>query len=197
MVCLWESSGFGLTNSVLLCRPRHPFFELVLRMLPEPSFRIQKDTVMRTNPRFLTAVLQRYCELNLSRTQLCKRDPTASPDCVYIAPSHLFETIDVVVLKRCYLQCENNWLKKNTTSSLVRNECSALIRQTKALGSLSGEINSEDRLARHLYLHLGYNPEATSKDRCAKGTLLNTFLKRYWTYVHGFRPTYLNPCHAA
>ena len=181
-----------MTNSVLLCRPRHPFFELALRMLSEPSFRIHKNVVQSTGPRFLTAVFKQYRELNLSRTQLCERDPTASSDCVYIAPWYLFETIDPIMLKKCRWRCENDWLKNNSTSPLVRNECSALILQSKARGSYALEINSEERLARHLYLHLGYSP--ASKGRCDYG--LNTLLKRYWTYIHGIGLSYVQLCRA-
>ena len=183
-----------MTNSVLLCRPWHPFFELALRMLSEPSFRIHKNVVQSTGPRFLTAVFKQYRELNLSRTQLCERDPTASSDCVYIAPWHLFETIDPIMLQKCRWRCENDWLKNNSTSPLVRNECNALILQSKARESFALEINSEERLARHLYLHIGYWPEAAPKDRCANGTMLNTFLKGYRTYMHGTGLSYVNLC---
>ena len=177
---------------MLLCRPRHPFFELALRMLSEPFFRNRSHVVERTGPRFLTAVLQRYRALNPSRTRLCERDPTASPDCVYVAPSHLFETIDILLLSFCQSRCENEWANIDSTPSLVRNECAALLQQTKARGSLTGEINSEERLARHLYLHLGYSP--ASKGRCDYG--LNTLLKRYWTYIHGIGLSYVQLCRA-
>lgn len=156
-------------------------------MLREPSFRNHSDVVMRTGPRFLTAVLQRYRELNPSLTRRCDREPTASPDCVYIAPSHVFESLDLIFRRRCLSRCENEWLVNSSTPLLVRNECTALLRQSKARGSVTGEDNSEERLALHHYLHLGYFTDSKGRYEYQ----LDSLLMGFWTYKHDIGLVYL------
>lgn len=188
MAALWDQSGFGVTNAVLLCRPRHPFFELALRMLSDPVFRNDSDVVKRTGPRFLTAVLQRYRALNTARTRLCEHDPTASPDCVYVASSHIFESLDLMLSRTAQWRCADVWLVNASTPQLLRDECSALVQRSKARGSIFGEDSSEERLALHHYLHLGYLKN--SKNHI--DYQLNMFLNGYWTYMHDIGLAYIH-----
>ena len=156
-------------------------------MLSEPLFRNEGHVVKRTGPRFLTAVLQRYRGLNSSRARLCDSDPTATPDCVYVAPSHMFESLDILTIRRYFSRCANDWLLKPSTPLLLRNECNTLLRQREVRGSLPGENNSEERFAIHHYLHLGYFNNVTDRYTYR----LNMLLNGYCTYKHDFGLTYI------
>ena len=140
----------------------------------------ESDIVKRTGPRFLSAVLQRYRGLNSSRSRLCDRDPTASPDCVYVAPSHVFESLDILTIRRYFSRCANDWLLNSSAPLILRNECTALLRQRDVRGSLPGEDHSEERFSQHHYLHLGYESNTNDNSRYR----LNMLMNGYWTYVH-------------
>lgn len=175
----------------MMCRPRHPFLKLLIQSLPE--FQNNYHVVLRTGPRFVTAILERYLAADKSRADACGSDPTSRDDCVYIAPATHFETLHNVHSHRyrdtCLSKLKGASDAAIATDALLRR-CREYIRGIEELGTFAELADNADRLAVHHYLHMGYH---TSADRnCAANTFdLRNVIRGFWLYQKGFGMNYI------
>ena len=176
------NAGFGVTNSIMLCRPRHPFFKLLIKSLPE--FKDKYHVVLRTGPRFLTAVLDRYQAVDKNRTEECTKDAASRDDCIFIVPAHVFESLHNLYTHRYKDHCRRK-LKGATSDAIASDKvpryCRDYIAGIEHRGTATEFENNSDRLAVHHYLHMGYR---TGSDRnCAANTFnMGNLIRGYWMY---------------
>ena len=163
----------------MLCRPRHPFLKLAIESLPE--FKSQNNVVHRTGPRYLTAILERYQAADSNRSDKCAKDPTSRDDCIFIAPSKIFESLDLWNAHRYKDFCRNK-LRDAKPDVFARDNvlrhCRDYVTGIDQLGSTTEMANNSERLAVHHYLHLGYRPDSIGDTPID----LNNFIRGYWMY---------------
>ena len=87
----WKRT-YIVTQSVIICRPHHPFLRLLLETLPE--FNKRGITISRTGPHFVTEVLERYRRSNTTLEAICSVDARSHPDCVHVEAPHVFDSLD-------------------------------------------------------------------------------------------------------
>lgn len=160
----WWNGDNGVTNSVILCRPRHPFFKLLIESLEANAHR-QMFVVERTGPRFLTPIVERYRKSNPKLTELCDKDPAAHNDCLVIEPPFTFEGLNLDHTKTYVSLCRETLSKLPNPSPTDAHGEPPLIRHCRLLlESLSSRGSpvelpthlSDGRLSEHHYLSMGY-----------------------------------------
>lgn len=119
----------SILHNVLLCR--HPLMKLLVDSLPEFQHR-EGGANVRTGPHFLSHYLNKYLEsarmkrpvtasalmaigerleptvVNMTLGELCAHAANAHEDCVYIAPAHFFDSLDMPRLQEFLKRCRTH-----------------------------------------------------------------------------------------
>ena len=174
-----------------MCRPGHPFLKLLLQSLPE--FKNNYHVVLRTGPRFVTAILERYLAADKQRAEACGSDPTSREDCVYIAPATHFETLHNIYSHRYRDECISKLKAAGdaaiATDAILRR-CREYLQAIEERGTFVELADNVGRLAVHHYLHMGYH---TNNDRnCAANTFeLRNLIRGFWKFQKNIGMNYI------
>lgn len=148
---------------------------------------------MRTGPRFVTEILERYLAADKKRAAECGSDPTSRDDCIFIAPATYFESLHTINSHRFRDECLSK-LKVASDAAIasdaVLRRCREYLRAIEERGTFVELAGNLDRLAVHHYLHMGYH---TNADRnCAANTFeLRQLIRGFWMFQKGIGINYI------